>query len=87
MCATPVSNTTVGADVIVGWTDDKICLIEAILAYLKHRNNGPGPFFVLHDATLDTCILAQELVEFNNIKFYQFLCYNTNIIDWLNVAY
>ncbi|XP_064402396.1 uncharacterized protein LOC135348148 [Halichondria panicea] len=40
-----------GADVIVGRTDDKICPVDAILAYLKHRNNHPGPFFVLRDAT------------------------------------
>lgn len=38
-----------GADVVMGRTDDNICPVDAVLTYLKHRDDCPGPFFVLQD--------------------------------------
>ena len=40
-----------GADVILGTTDDPICPVKAILAYLPRRDDRSGPFFLMHDST------------------------------------
>ena len=40
-----------GADVILGTTDDPICPVKAILAYLPRRDNRSGPYFLVHDSS------------------------------------
>ena len=39
----------VGVDVYVGSTNDNLCPVTAVLAYMVARGKGPGPFFRFHD--------------------------------------
>ena len=40
-----------GVDVFIGRTDDDLCPVAAMLAYMVKRGNGPGPFFVFRDGS------------------------------------
>ena len=40
-----------GVKVVIGWTNDDLCPVTALLSYLSHRGNSPGPLFCWHNKT------------------------------------
>ena len=38
-----------GADIFVGRTNNSLCPVTAVLAYMVARGSGPGPFFRFSD--------------------------------------
>ena len=45
----------VGADIFIGRTDNDLCPVAAVLAFMALRGPGPGPFFRFHDGKPLTC--------------------------------
>ncbi len=41
----------VGVDVFIGKTDNELCPVAAVLAFMVSRGNGPGPFFRFQDGS------------------------------------
>ena len=40
-----------GVKVVIGWTNDDLCPVSALLSYLSRRGNFPGPLFCWHNKT------------------------------------